>query len=178
MARRGGSKAKPRAQNELEFKSIIQDIRKLLERIEDAVPLINLAITTSGASLSTNLPATISPSRLLQASTFLTAGDTQFSMVPSQTIQIGPAFTLSLYMLFSGYSHRMEDEQGVREATWKEVIHKARVKLLRTPLEAVYDHPIQGQEHHPGQTFSNGGQTSSPLGNRSSTKKDWGPKQL
>ncbi|KAI9712474.1 MAG: hypothetical protein M1812_006890 [Candelaria pacifica] len=157
LTRRGGSKAKSRAQNELEFKAIIRDIRKLLERIEDAVPLINLAITTSGASLSTNLPATISPSRLLQASTFLTAGDTQFSMVPSQTVQIGPPFTLSLYMLFSGHSHRLEDEEGVREATWKEVIHKARVKLLRTPLEAVYDDPIQGQEHEPEQTLGNGG---------------------
>ncbi|KAI9790594.1 MAG: hypothetical protein M1835_000884 [Candelina submexicana] len=155
LARRGDSKAKSRAQNELEFKYIIQDIRKLLERIEDAVPLINLAITTSGASLSTNLPATISPSRLLQASTFLTAGDTQFSRVPSRTVQIGPAFTLSLYMLFSGHSHRLEDEEGVREATWKEVIHKARVKLLRTPLEAVYDLPVQG--HEPEEAFSNGG---------------------
>ncbi|KAI9818812.1 MAG: hypothetical protein M1827_007632 [Pycnora praestabilis] len=152
LTRRRSSKAKSRAENDIELKSIIQDIRKLLERIEDAVPLINLAITTSGASLSTNMPATISPSRLLQASTFLTAGDTQFSLSSGQPVQVGPAFTLSMYMLFSGHSLRPQDEEGVREATWKEVIHKARVKLVRVPLEVAYNVPStatspQGQQH-------------------------------
>ena len=139
VRRGGGSKAKPQAQTDLELKLIIRDIRNLLERIEDAVPLINLAITTSGASLSTTLPATISPSRLLQASTFLTAGDTQFSVQPTQAQQIGPAFTLSLYMLFTGHSRQPDDEGEIKDTTWKEVIHKANVKLLRVPLEKAYD---------------------------------------
>lgn len=117
----------------MEIKSIIQDIKNLLVRIEDAVPLMNLAITTSGAKLSTNLPSTVSPSRLLQASTFLTAGDTQYSMSDSQAVQIGPTFTLSMYMLFSGHL-RPHDEESVREATWKEVMHKARLKLRRVPM--------------------------------------------
>ena len=125
-----------RARNELELKLIVVDIKKLLERIEDAVPLINLAITTSGASLSTTLPATVSPSRLLQASTFLTAGDTQFSISPDQAVQIGPTFTLSVYMLFAGHD-RPQNEEEIRETTWKEVIHKARVKLRRVPMDVV-----------------------------------------
>lgn len=100
------------------------------------MPLMNLAITTSGAKLSTNLPSTVSPSRLLQASTFLTAGDTQYNMSPSQAIQIGPTFTLSMYMLFASHL-RPHDEEGVREATWKEVMHKARLKLRRVPMDAV-----------------------------------------
>jgi RanGTP-binding protein len=100
------------------------------------VPFINLAITASGASLSTTLPATISPSRLLQASTFLTAGDTQYSISPGEPVQIGTAFTLSVYMLFSGHATRERVEDGsFREKTWKEVIHKGRVKLRRVPLE-------------------------------------------
>lgn len=140
--RQTGSKVKTRAQHELELKLIIQEIRKVLGRIEDAVPLINLAITTSGASLSTSLPATVSPSRLLQASTFLTAGDTQFSMQPGPAVQIGPTFTLSMYMLFSGHAYRLQDEEGnVRDTTWKEVIHKAKVKLRRVPLEMAHDLP-------------------------------------
>ena len=98
------------------------------------MPLMNLAITTSGAKLSTNLPSTVSPSRLLQASTFLTAGDTQYYMSPSQAIQIGPTFTLSMYMLFAGHL-RPQDEEGIREATWKEVMHKARLKLRRVPMD-------------------------------------------
>ncbi|KAI9751667.1 MAG: hypothetical protein M1815_000969 [Lichina confinis] len=124
----------------------MQSIRKVLNRIEDAVPYINLAITTSGANLSTTLPATVSPSRLLQASTFLTAGDTQYSIQPGQSVQIGPTFTLSVYMLFAGHAHRWQDgNENVRETTWKEVIHKARVKLKRTTLEGVYDIPQEPQ---------------------------------
>ncbi|BCS20552.1 RanGTP-binding protein [Aspergillus puulaauensis] len=113
---------------------IIQDIKRLLVRIEDAVPLMNLAITTSGAKLSTNLPSTISPSRLLQASTFLTAGDTQYSLSPSQAVQIGPTFTVSVYMLFASHL-RPHDEESIRETTWKEVMHKARLKLRRVPMD-------------------------------------------
>jgi hypothetical protein len=141
LARKGSSRAASRAQNDLELKLIISEIKKLLNRIEDAVPLINLAITTSGVNLSTTLPATVSPSRLLQASTFLTAGDTQYNMSLPRAQQIGPAFTLSMYMLFSGHAYRAQDEEGIRNTTWKEVMHKARVTLLRVPLDNVYDYP-------------------------------------
>ncbi|OJD14642.1 hypothetical protein AJ78_05039 [Emergomyces pasteurianus Ep9510] len=137
LYRTGAISSKGRARLDDEVKFIIKDIRTLLQRIEDAVPLINLAITTSGASLSTTLPATVSPSRLLQASTFLTSGDTQYSMSPSQPVQIGPTFTLSVYMLFSGHI-RLVDEESVRNTTWKEVIHKARVKIRRVPMDMVF----------------------------------------
>lgn len=134
LLRRGARSSRDRSRNDAEIKSIIRDIKRLLVRIEDAVPLMNLAITTSGAKLSTNLPSTISPSRLLQASTFLTAGDTQYSMFPAQAIQIGPTFTLSLYMLFASHL-RPHDEEGIRTTTWKEVVHKARLKLRRVPMD-------------------------------------------
>jgi hypothetical protein len=140
LARRGSSKAKSRDQNDVELKIIIDEMKRLLERIEDAVPLINLAITTSGTSLSTTLPATVSPSRLLQASTFLTSGDMQYCASKPRAQQIGPTFTLSMYMLFSGYAHRAHEED-MRETTWKEVMHKARVTLMRVPLDNVYDYP-------------------------------------
>ncbi|KAF2742781.1 Ran-binding-domain-containing protein [Sporormia fimetaria CBS 119925] len=141
MLARKSKSATKQARNEKEVKEIISDIRRLLERIEDAVPLINLAITTSGVNLSTSLPATVSPSRLLQASTFLSAGDTQYCMMLPRAQQIGPAFTLSLYMLFAGHTNRPHDEEGIRETTWKEVMHKATVKLVRVPLRNVYDYP-------------------------------------
>ncbi|KAL2829812.1 RanGTP-binding protein-domain-containing protein [Aspergillus cavernicola] len=131
--RKGDKSPRDRLRNKELLKVIIQDIKSLLARIEDAVPLMNLAITTSGAKLSTNLPTTISPSRLLQASTFLTAGDTQYSVSPSQPVQIGPTFTLSMYMLFASHL-RPHDEEGIREATWKEVMHKARLNLRRVPM--------------------------------------------
>ena len=137
-ARSGKLKAQEKTQHELELKRVIQSIKKLLTKIEDAVPLINLAITASGTSLSSNLPTTVSPSRLLQASTFLTAGDSQYSLNPSQSVQIGPTFFLSMYMLFSGHM-RPQYEEDIRGNTWKEVIHKANVKLMRVPIDALYD---------------------------------------
>jgi hypothetical protein len=141
LYRRKSSRANSKEQNELELQLIVSDVKKLLARIEDAVPLINLAITTSGVNLSTNLPATVSPSRLLQASTFLTAADSQYMATPGQNIQVGPVYTLSVYMLFASHTNRPHDEETAREATWKEVIHKARVKLVRVPLDSLYNLP-------------------------------------
>ena len=129
------------ARQEQELKAVLGQMKKLLSRIDDAVPLINLAITTSGASLSTALPSTVSPSRLLQASTFLTAGDTQYSSIEFQSVQIGPTFTLSLYMLFSSHL-RPQNEEEMRSTTWKEVIRKARVKLVRAPINAINKIPM------------------------------------
>ena len=137
LVRRNSPKAKDKAMHVLELKQIVAGIKRLLNRIEDAVPLINLAITASGASLSSSLPSTVSPSRLLQASTFLTAGDSQYAVLSSGSIQIGPSFTLSMYMLFIGHI-RPQNEEDVRESTWKEVIHKAHVKLIRVPIDALY----------------------------------------
>jgi len=137
VSRKGPKSSRDRAFIDVQVKAIIKDIKGLLTRIEDAVPLMNLAITTSGAKLSTNLPSTVSPSRLLQASTFLTAGDTQYSMSDFHAVQIGPTFTLSMYMLFAGHV-RPHDQESVREATWKEVMHKARLKLRRVPMNLYY----------------------------------------
>ncbi|KAF2767304.1 Ran-binding-domain-containing protein [Teratosphaeria nubilosa] len=137
LLRRKSSRAKSREENEREMKAIITAVKELLVRIEDAVPLINLAITTSGVNLSTKMSGTISPSRLLQASTFLTAADTKYMASPGTRQQIGPTYTLSMYMLFAGHA-RPADEEGIRQTTWKEVIHKARVKLMRVPLDQTY----------------------------------------
>ncbi|KAK4696978.1 hypothetical protein P7C71_g1031, partial [Lecanoromycetidae sp. Uapishka_2] len=135
--KRKGSKGYDKAHHERELKQIVQAIRRLLTRIEDAVPLINLAITASGASLSSTLPTTVSPSRLLQASTFLTAGDSLYGSSSSPYVQIGPTFTLSMYMLFAGHL-RPQNEEDVRQSTWKETIHKADVRLMRVPIDTLY----------------------------------------
>lgn len=129
-------KTKLAPQAEFELTRLAKSTQELLDRIEDAVPLINLAITTSGASLSTSLPHTVSPSRLLQASTLLTAGDTQYTITPRRAVQVGPTFTLTIYMLFAGHD-RPQNEEDIRETTWKEVIHKAKLKLRRVPLDVV-----------------------------------------
>lgn len=152
-----------------ELRAIIDDMKDLLARIDNDIPLLHMAITTSGESLNSSLSSSISPSRLLQAGMFLTFGDTQFAADPSRSVQIGPVFTLSIYMLFLGHAakppatrpgHRekhpqtpqtprksfradptepygFEDEE--RKPLWQEVIHKARVRLCRTPMDHVFD---------------------------------------
>lgn len=149
LLRRNSSRAKSREETEQQMRVIIAEIRSLLERIEDAVPLINLAITTSGVNLTTKLSGSISPSRLLQASTFLTAADRAYTAAPGSRQQVGPTYVLSMYMLFAGHASRPIDDEGIRAATWKEVIHKARVKLIRVPLDCLYDLPGEdsGQTH-------------------------------
>lgn len=45
-----------------------------------------------------------------------------------------------MYMLFLGHL-RPQNEEEVRESTWKEVIHKADVRLMRVSIDALYDLP-------------------------------------
>lgn len=148
---------------------IIASIKGLLDTIDRNIPLLQLAISASGESLSTSIPASISPSRLLQASTFLIIGDTQFAQDPIKPIQIGPSFTLSLYMLFLGHAstlapYKTSDATNATEASstsvdtisegqkgtyglgegekkplWQEVLHKARVRLCRTRCDQIFD---------------------------------------
>jgi hypothetical protein len=155
---------------ERELRSVMADLKSLLARIDHDIPLLSLAISASGESLSTSVPPGVSPSRLLQASMLLNIGDTQYANT-TKPVQIGPSFTLSLYMLFIGHSstnrgavpqsqlekgtpgtpsmmprkHGPESEEpygfdeNSRKPIWQEVIHKARVRLCRTPLDFGFD---------------------------------------
>lgn len=175
------------------LKSVIADLRHLLDRIDREIPGLQLAISGSRESLDTSLPPSVSPSRLLQASTFLIIGDTQYAGATSP-VQIGPSFTLSLYMLFLGHAsvsntgvgdrnkvnnlvnerpatpgtHCSSNDagdrpygigEGERKPLWQEVMHKARVRLCRTPLNYVFD-PLAGyrpkNKQEAGPTFTNG----------------------
>ena len=163
LLRRNSRRAeRTREQTERELQSIITCIKHLLDRLEDAVPLLNLAITTSGVSLSSKLSGSVSPSRLLQASTFLSGADGKFAAAAAgagakgRRQQVGPTYTLSLYMLFAGHAFRGEDE-GAREMTWKEVVHKARVKVVRVALEDLYELPGGGMQSSGGHAGGGGG---------------------
>lgn len=142
-----------------ELALIIKEIQALIARIDRDIPLIHLAITNSGEKMNSTLSPGISPSRMMQASWLLNYADLQFVHDPSRPVQIGPSFTLSLYMLFRGHSQttaRADNDgalpstessegeaskeepyglgEGERKPIWQEVIHKARVRLCRTPL--------------------------------------------
>lgn len=169
-SRRRGTTEKTDEAHHAELLAIIRTINALLARIESDIPTLQLAITASGETLTSSLPAGISPSRFLQASFFLNMGDTQFASDPNRPVQIGPSFCLSLYMLFAGHTKTatqpdgtepkkpvtpgpsraatpMKDEpyglgEGERKPIWQEVLHKARVRLCRTPMGWHFDHAL------------------------------------
>lgn len=169
-SRRRGTTEKTDSAHHAELLAIIRTINALLARIESDIPTLQLAITASGETLSSSLPAGISPSRFLQASFFLNMGDTQFASDPHRPVQIGPSFYLSLYMLFTGHSKPIKQQNspdsresatpgpscsptpmndqpyglghGERKPIWQEVLHKARVRLCRTPMGWNFDHTM------------------------------------
>ncbi|KAL7910791.1 RanGTP-binding domain-containing protein [Trichoderma velutinum] len=158
------------------LKKVIGDMKKLLSEIDREIPLLQLAISASGESLSTSLPSGISPSRLLQASTLLIVGDTQYAQDPRRSIQIGPSFTLSVYMLFLGHAALSSTPKdgnlqpsvkntpstdtkaqspvyGLREhdrkPLWQEAIHKARVRLCRSACDStIEENDFDGQNYN------------------------------
>ncbi|KAK7935527.1 Ran-specific GTPase-activating 30 [Apiospora marii] len=116
--------------------AILSQMKYVIVSIDDAIPLINLWVSAIGG-IQTQQSA-FSPARLLQASMLLNVGDTQYVLNPGRSMQIGPDFMLSLYMLFRGHASPQEGEpygieEGQRKPTWQEVIHKARVRLYRSP---------------------------------------------
>ncbi|KAL1837824.1 hypothetical protein VTJ49DRAFT_3371 [Mycothermus thermophilus] len=146
---------------------IIRDIKSLLERIDRDIPLLQLAITASGEKMSTAMTPGISPSRMMQASALLSFADANFVLDPTRPMQVGPSFTLTLYMLFLGHSQVISGPavqgspltppgsterpsnvpyglgEGDRKPIWQEVMHKARVRLCRTLPDWEFD-PTHG----------------------------------
>ncbi|KAK9240689.1 RanGTP-binding protein-domain-containing protein [Lipomyces kononenkoae] len=115
-------------------RSVEQYMLGLLSRIEDSIPLISLALTTSGANLQASLPDTVSPSRLLQASAFLLAADSAFDSRPFERHQVGPTFTLRLYTVFYGTA-RNPHTTSAGDITWKEEYPKCYIEIFRVPIE-------------------------------------------
>ena len=122
-----------------ELLSIISDMQELILRIDDSIPGINMWLSAIGGIQSQ--PSSFSPARLLQASYLVNVGDTQYALNPSQRVQIGPDFVLSLYMLFRGHASFQDSEEpygieeGQRKPMWQEAIHKTRVRLCRVPIK-------------------------------------------
>ena len=95
---------------QLAAKEIQIYINDLIERIEESIPLISLALTTSGAHLSSRMPDSVSPGRFLQAGRFLSEADSKYESFTENsktdadhttkaqpiTVQVGPTFTVTM----------------------------------------------------------------------------------
>jgi RanGTP-binding protein len=95
------------------------------------VPLISLALTTSGANLSSSLPDTVSPSRLLQASSLLRSADQYFDS-HHEAVQVGPKFILKFYSIFTSHAR----VSSVKDIQWKEEHAKCHAMIVRIPSRA------------------------------------------
>jgi hypothetical protein len=93
--------------------------------------LISLALTTSGANLSSSLPETVSPSRLLQASALIRDGDIAFDQ-NHLPVQIGPTFVVKYYSIFTAHAR----VASVKDIQWKEEYAKCRASVVRVPSRA------------------------------------------
>lgn len=110
------------------IKEVQAYINDLLFRIEEAIPLISLALTTSGANLSSSLPDSVSPGRMLQAANYLTKADARFDETHKDT-RVGPSFSMILYTIF--YATNRNPHAGNADITWKEEYAKCIVSLWR-----------------------------------------------
>ncbi|KAJ1862842.1 Ran-specific GTPase-activating protein 30 [Coemansia sp. RSA 989] len=120
--------------------SIVSDLRMLLRKIDDAVPLLNLALATSGTHLGNALPTDISPSRLMQASALISRASLWFDVCQpnancTKEIMVGQPYSLRLYSLFLG-SVRPKSKQ---DFTWKEEFAKCMVALWRVSSRSSTD---------------------------------------
>ena len=95
------------------------------------MPLISLALTTSGVNLSSSLPDTVSPSRLLQASALLRSAD-EFFDVNHRPIQVGPTFLVKFYSIFTAHAR----VSSIKDIQWKEEYAKCRACIVRVPSRA------------------------------------------
>ncbi|KAF5102466.1 hypothetical protein D0Z00_000393 [Geotrichum galactomycetum] len=121
--------------------SVQQYVNDLLFRIEEAIPLISLALTTSGANLSARMPDSVSPGRFLQAGSYLSKADEAYENIASGEtsvpikVQVGPTFDLVMYTIFSGgvktSSSSNSNSNKPNDVTWKEEFARCQVKIWR-----------------------------------------------
>ncbi|KAJ1947425.1 Ran-specific GTPase-activating protein 30, partial [Linderina macrospora] len=107
---------------------VTKDLKSLLAKIEEAVPLLNLALTTSGAHLGGAMPQGVSPGRLMQASVLVARADERFEAA-KEGVLVGEPLVLRLYSLFVG-SVRPKSKN---DFTWKEEYAKCQAELWRVP---------------------------------------------
>lgn len=129
------------------IKYVEKSIMSLIESINDAVPLINLALITCGVSFTSAMSPKVSPSRLLQSSLYIYESNKAFTDKKlAANVAVGPVFELKLYTLFYNPSRLkyIDDDDNASVSTsgdlnkmllavsWKEEYARAQCKLVRT----------------------------------------------
>lgn len=108
----------------------------LLHRLNEAIPLLQLSLLTSGASMKTSISPSVSPGRLLQASELVCKANES-----GKPGNVGPVFDLVFYLVFYNPSRlkyiKESDNKNVDVGkdddllaiTWKEEYSRALVQI-------------------------------------------------
>lgn len=115
--------------NKQDETKIEDELREIIEKIEDIVPYLNLALTASGANITAGLPHTISPGRLMQASSALADAERRHLLDARSRHLIGSSFQLRVYTLFTSSARK----KHLADFTWKEEYDKCNVSVERMP---------------------------------------------
>lgn len=137
--------------NEKESIRLVENtIKELVESINDAIPLINLSLITSGASFTSAMDSKVSPSKLLQSSYLICDSNAKFeSQAKPADVIVGPVFDLKLYTVFYNPSRFKYIEEGDNVSvsssatdrtssklqlaiSWKEEFARALCSLVRS----------------------------------------------
>ncbi|RUS20443.1 RanGTP-binding protein-domain-containing protein [Jimgerdemannia flammicorona] len=113
-------------QQALDVANVVQLMRALADRIDDIVPFLTLAIAASGATYGWSLPQSVSPSRLLQASSALADADRR-ARARGGSEPVGPVFKSKLYSMFQASAR----PKAAVDFTWKEEFSKCEVRVWR-----------------------------------------------
>lgn len=109
--------------------SILREMKTLLLKINDAVPLLNLSITTSGASISSSLPKSTSFSQLLRANSYIYRANVAFT--GNEPLQVGPTFFLRTYTIIDNHAKSGYISNDL--VMWKEEMPVCIAKMFRMP---------------------------------------------
>ncbi|KAI5949763.1 YRB30 [Candida theae] len=133
-------------------------MRDLMVEINDAIPILNLSLITSGINLNgmTNFNA-ISPGRLLQASDYLNKGSDA----------VGPAFDLVMYTIFYNPSRMKYVGEGDNDVdsrvdelsciTWKETFARSSVQVTNDGKNGEFKYTLIIEEDFNDGRFHGGG---------------------
>lgn len=131
--------------------SMERKIDSLSSLINEAIPIINLSLITSGVNLSNVMEPRISPSRLLQAANRINASNIAFGRNGgSKNVRVGPVFELKFFSVFynpsrlkyidesssvvstnPGSIEADESLDSMNAVSWKEEFAKANCSLVR-----------------------------------------------
>lgn len=107
------------------IKLIEKMIDELVEKIDKIVPVLNLVLTTYGASSVSNFQDYVSPGRLLNATVLVNKSNDELKgMAEGKRSPVGPQFSLTFYNIY--YNPNTESH-----ITWREKYARCKFQIFR-----------------------------------------------